>query len=297
MYLDFILINFRINFNKPYPLNDSITWRWINSALFGAFVFVFLAVFQPFELNQLSENTILIALGYGFVCFIIMAILNVGIYLLFPSFFQEKTWVTSKEIFWVLLNVLVIGIGNYLYSVGIKIIPSNWSNFLLFESYTLAVGVFPIVISVLVNQKRLSHKFEKESDELNKQIEQKSANTANDKKKVNITSDSESDNIELELSDFLYAKSDDNYVTIHYLDHDKREAKLMRTTLRKIESLFSHTYDVIRCHRSYVINLNQVEHFSGNAQGYKLHVKGVEELIPVSRKLNKSIKNYLSGSS
>jgi DNA-binding LytR/AlgR family response regulator len=41
---------------------------------------------------------------------------------------------------------------------------------------------------------------------------------------------------------------------------------------------------VVRCHRSFLINVNAIEHVSGNAQGLRLQlvmVSGVE--VPVSR--------------
>jgi DNA-binding LytR/AlgR family response regulator len=48
-----------------------------------------------------------------------------------------------------------------------------------------------------------------------------------------------------------------------------------------------------RCHRAYIVNLAAVEHVSGNAQGYKLHLKDVAELIPVSRNLNSVLSSKL----
>jgi DNA-binding LytR/AlgR family response regulator len=48
--------------------------------------------------------------------------------------------------------------------------------------------------------------------------------------------------------------------------------------------------DIFRCHKSYLINLTQVAHISGNAQGYKLHLQNSTIEIPVSRTLNATIK-------
>jgi hypothetical protein len=41
------------------------------------------------------------------------------------------------------------------------------------------------------------------------------------------------------------------------------------------------------------VNLPAVEHVSGNAQGYKLHLKNVQELVPVSRNLNAQLTEQL----
>ena len=48
-----------------------------------------------------------------------------------------------------------------------------------------------------------------------------------------------------------------------------------------------------RCHRAYIINLDKVEQVEGNAQGYKLKVRGTEERVPVSRSLNKEFSDRL----
>ena len=43
-------------------------------------------------------------------------------------------------------------------------------------------------------------------------------------------------------------------------------------------------FHIIRCHRSFVVNLDHVIEVGGNAQGLKLHLNMLEDYIPVSRK-------------
>lgn len=284
----------KFDLNQPYPLNESIQWRLVNSCLFGVFVFLFLFLFQPFELSKLPQNIFLIALGYGIVCFTIMAVLNIGAFRLLPKYFSEDRWTTRKELFWIFLNVLVIGLGNYFFSAFIKIIGFTWWNLFLFEIYTLAVGVFPLTLSILFNQIRLKNKFESQSITLTKDIEQKQNKHIAGRNLSKIVFANGAEKLELGIEDFLFAKSKDNYVEIYYMNKGAVCKKLIRNTLKNIYSQLSGHETIFKCHKSYLVNLKYVQRVSGNAQGYKLHLKNADYLLPVSRTHNESIKLYFA---
>jgi DNA-binding LytR/AlgR family response regulator len=48
-----------------------------------------------------------------------------------------------------------------------------------------------------------------------------------------------------------------------------------------------------RCHRAFIVNLDKIEQVEGNAQGYKIKLQGAENLIPVSRNLNREFSDRL----
>ena len=102
--------------------------------------------------------------------------------------------------------------------------------------------------------------------------------------------------LELEIlpEHFLYAKADDNYVEVYHLMNEQKQRKVIRNSLKSIHAFLPTQINFYRCHKSYVINLDYVNHISGNAQGYKFHLKNTEELIPVSRSNNEFVKNYFT---
>jgi hypothetical protein len=284
-----------INFNKPYPINDSLKDRWRNCVLFSSFVFLFLYIFKPFELSKLPEGHFLIALEYGIVCFVIMSLLNVVVFLTYPKPFAESNWTTGKEILWTMINVILIGLGNYLFSIGKGFIDFTWVNLFWFEVYTITIGAFPITVTTLINQARLSNKFETQSQQLNQQIENRHIDPAiQESSSIRFFSENGTEEIALAPQDFLYAKSDDNYVEIYYINNTLPSRKIIRNTLKNVSNLLGEHEDFFRCHKSYIVNLKQVNHISGNSQGYKLHLKGSEELVPVSRAHNDTIKQYFT---
>lgn len=55
-----------------------------------------------------------------------------------------------------------------------------------------------------------------------------------------------------------YIESADNYVIIHYISTGKKEKLMIRNTLKNIEWRFRDT-QLVRCHRSFIVNLSKVQ--------------------------------------
>ena len=55
-----------------------------------------------------------------------------------------------------------------------------------------------------------------------------------------------------------YLEAADNYVIIHYMNAGKMEKMMIRNTLKNIEWRFREK-GLIRCHRSYIVNVNNVQ--------------------------------------
>jgi len=111
---------------------------------------------------------------------------------------------------------------------------------------------------------------------------------------ITIPSENGKDDFTVLKDDLLYMCSSDNYVNVFYYQNNKAKNKLIRASLKNITDALSTEKDIFRTHKSYVVNLAKVISVSGNAQGYKLHLENIEELIPVSRSLNTIIKDLLT---
>jgi hypothetical protein len=282
----------KLNIEQSYPLHESLKERLLICFLFGLFVFLFLSIFQPFELNNFPTNLLLVTFGYGAICFAIMALLNIGVFFSFPNYFSTNSWTTGKEILWVTINVFIIGFGNYIFFLMVNVTSFSWWNSVLFISYTLLVGVFPLTDLILLNQVRLQSKFEKQSQHLNEEIKKKQIKYADQSIPSKISVPNEREYFELIVDAFLYAKSDDNYVNIYYLNNTSISRKMIRITLKKMDSLFVEHKDILKYHKSYIVNLKHVHRVSGNVQGYKLHLWNKDIIVPVSRALNKIIRSH-----
>jgi hypothetical protein len=92
----------------------------------------------------------------------------------------------------------------------------------------------------------------------------------------------------------LYLESAENYVSICYLNKDKVSKYLLRDTLKKIEENFSGT-EIIRCHRSYMVNFENVKVISKDKDGLKLGLDNPSVIdIPVSKTYADSVMRTFS---
>jgi hypothetical protein len=223
--------------------------------------------------------------------------LNVLIPTGFGSYFVQSRWTLGREIFWTALNILLIGIGNGLYSWAIGVMALSLINLFSLITYTVAVGVFPITIGILLNEVRLRKKFERESNVINQTIEIRHAlpHAALQKPEaaVHIPSENQGESFAVAPKSLLLMKAAENYTEVFWDHQGTQKRSVVRANLRMLEDALIAHPQFKRCHKSYIVNLALVHHISGNAQGYKLHIQGFSEPSPVSRKLNNSIKNLL----
>jgi DNA-binding LytR/AlgR family response regulator len=65
--------------------------------------------------------------------------------------------------------------------------------------------------------------------------------------------------ITIMLENLLYIDSSDNYVTIHYLNKSKLSHFLIRNSLKWMDENLTNDSQLVRCHRSYIVNLDKVK--------------------------------------
>jgi hypothetical protein len=95
--------------------------------------------------------------------------------------------------------------------------------------------------------------------------------------------------ISLSMYDLMYIESSDNYVLIHYTINDKIKRYLLRNTLKNLEKEFQRT-NVVRCHRSYLVNLDRVKVLRRGKEGLfiELDAQGADDL-PVSKSYQQKV--------
>ncbi|MGE0357187.1 MAG: LytTR family DNA-binding domain-containing protein [Burkholderiales bacterium] len=108
---------------------------------------------------------------------------------------------------------------------------------------------------------------------------------------LHLSSDNDKEVLVIAASDLLYLESQDNYVAVVHLHQGERRSRLMRSTLARMASLLPAR--CVRCHRSFVVNLDRVRTCHGNHHGLQLYVEGAEEAVPVSRAYARSVLEAL----
>lgn len=282
------MMNLIRKLNRPYHFNNNWQFHLLQALIFGAFVFLFLEIFRPFQIGRMSGNIHLMIMGFGLVTSVVMIFLNVLVPLFPLSYFNEEKWTVGKELFYSFINVSAIGFFNFLYFGMLTSLTLR--GLLWFQFSTWAVGLLPLTIMVLYKETQLRKRYEKEAADINNQLNTIAAGT----KVLSIVSNNLNEPaLEIPLNNLLYCQSQGNYVDVVYLDHEVKTA-VIRRTLKELEAEFHSIFELFRCHKSHIVNLAQVERVTGNSQGYKLSLKGIEEKIPVSRQHHAEIKERLA---
>lgn len=249
-------------------------------------------IFQPIGLSEFhGSNKLLIIAGYGGVTFIILIFNLLLLPWRFKKWYDETSWTVFKQILRLFLTLFSIGFGNYLYSALIFNIFWGIHGFLLFQFYTLVIGIIPVIVITVIQQNIWLSQNLKSAKEFNKHIINKDPVTENNK--VCLTGDNLKDKFEIELSRLNYIESTGNYIKIFYDNDDKIKNTILRCALKRAENQLEGYQSIIKCHRAFIVNITKIIHTKGNSQGLQLILKNTESEIPVSRNLTKKIKEHI----
>jgi hypothetical protein len=286
--------------NKPYYLDLNPRKQIITALLVGGFIFLFLFVFRPFELSTLSHSLLEISLGYGLVTSATMLFLSFLLIKVLKKFSDEEHWTVGKAIFWNMLHLFLIGIFNALYSHWIGVTELTFIRLLWFQLVTISIGIFPILVMVLISEAAMNRKYLQKADKINNEILQKAKHSSSSlhhksisNKIITLVSQNENESLEILSDDLLFVKSADNYVEVYFLNNEIIHKKLLRNTLKSIDEELKEYGNFFRCHKSYLINLDQIIKVNGNAQGYRFKLKLGDIEIPVSRHYNERVHELI----
>jgi hypothetical protein len=284
------MIRSLINFlNQPYPEPLRTKRSWILILGISLIVFFVLALFQPFGLYYLeSKSKLLYFSGYSLVTGAALIVYLQILPLLFPKVFSEKGWKVWKHIFWLLALVLTIGVGNMLYTSRLIVqININWYSVLVFEGFTFAVAIIPILLTVSLSYIRHLKRNLKAVDDISGAINIKVKKDEEAEESVFIEGNNRNEKIAVKPSEFYYAKSEGNYLQVFYSQNGEKRQDMIRLTLNNLIDIFEKYDFIMRCHRAFVVNTKEIKSVDGNAQGLRLKLKNVEGEVLVSR-------NYVS---
>lgn len=273
---------------KPYPIIETLSQKLILAFSFGGFIYLFLALFQPFGIQDIADSQPLYTLGFAFVTILFMS-LNYTIFpALFPKWFHKESWVVNKELLFTLFNILSIAFGNYYYhilSVEDTVRIFELSSFLFM---TITVGIFPVVFLIFTTELVRSKQLIQEAKIINsKRAEEPLKPKLPKVRKIQLKGDTSKDYLELEIGQLLFAQAEGNYSTIHYQENGVLQTKLLRVSLKNLASQLEQNPSILRCHRSFIINKNNITHLSGNARSCNIHFLNSTLTVPVSRSFPK----------
>jgi DNA-binding LytR/AlgR family response regulator len=167
-------------------------------------------------------------------------------------------------------------------------LPFSWSNYLKIICWTFVLGSIPMTIIVLLDYNRKLKQHLIYATDIGKQLYPSVLLDADDM--ISILDNK--DEFTVKGDDILYLEAKGNYVSVFEFSDGTITKKVVRTSLSKTQKDNDFSY-IIRCHRSYIVNLKKVINVSGNAQGLKLHMAESDFIVPVSRNYIPVVQTFL----
>ena len=267
--------------DKPYPF-DNILNAFLRIGFGIALgLFLFILFFQPFELDNTDVNNYILTIaGFSGITFLLIGVLQIILPWSFPKQLNKKKWDLKREIIlqfllwvlnsvaWAFYIVYVAGVKLSMYlEVKIVILSLVPPLIILFVKEIRSLRMQLYSLRVLHKEKRQEH--------------------------IELVSENRSERLIMESSELILIKSAENYVEIHYLAGGTGTKKLLRTTFKGIEDQLKPFSQMIRCHRTCIINMDHVIKLQREYSRIYLKMNGVEEEIPVSRQYLLGIRNAL----
>ncbi len=252
------------------------------AAFIGSFVFLFLSIFQPFNLwNVEIERIYLVTLGYGVIVFTIVFLNHSIAYRYFKNHFLS----TAGFVVWYLINTITIAAVSSIFNDLIfNTVFFTFDSFIKFQYFIFILLLIPTIILIItIRSNRIKNTYIIQTKHTKSLINQE----------IVIHAENPSNDLRIDISGLFYLTSINNYIRIYYLKDTKIKDIRMRSTLKKVEKDLKEHSNFIRCHKGYIVNLRKVNKVSKDFSGTKLHLNQIQETIPVSRSLTKSIKERL----
>jgi hypothetical protein len=291
----------------PYPVNTSYRQVFWTSLLITLFVMVFLLVFQPFGLARIEGPQRWLQIA-SFALPSLPVVVGICLLCVFAirRWNFESRWTVMHEMGLNLLIAVSVGSANFLYLQLLFDWPFSWELIAKVQIHTAAISFFPIAGMVLWDYFRWLRQNQGIARNLDAS---RTASQGNPPQpvltetpppkapdRVSLYGASPQENLSFPLATLRMAKAEGNYVEIHLSGSEgKGQHHLLRATLSGIEMQLQPwaSTHILRCHRSYLVNLKAVLHIEGNAQGLLLHLEGLKESVPVSRRYVPLLKTAL----
>jgi DNA-binding LytR/AlgR family response regulator len=266
------------DFQKPLPHYLFQKRNIVSLILFtSAFALIFINIYSPFGADKWFALTKLEFLTYSSLVILTGVLVVVISRIIIYHFCKRHTINLTQYLIWIFAEIMFMALVYTLFEKYIlrdsreidELIKRSAEN-------TALVLLIPYSVSWLY----FSWLDKKEQIERMAEIQSMSGNIRG---MIPFYDDRAVLKFSVKKENLLYIESTENYVSICYLNNGKIAKYLLRDTMKKMEESFAGT-EIIRCHRSYMVNFEKVKVIRKEKDGLMLELD--EPLltdIPVSK--------------
>lgn len=264
-------------FNTPLPkyLTDkkNIIRLIILTALFAL---VFINIYAPFGLETLYNLSELEFLGISSIIILTGVLVVVISRIIMYQVSKKSNLMVWQYILWVFAEVFAMAL---FYTLFEKLFIQD-SRFII-DLLKISVKNTTLVLFIPYSVLWLYFSWQDKKYQLQK-LESTSSGTES-KKMIPLFDEKGVLRFSVKVENLLYIESADNYVNIFYIDKNKTTRFTLRNSIKRLESMLK-SVEVIRCHRSYMVNFEKVKILRKDKEELILELEGPSNIeIPVSK--------------
>ena len=247
------------------------------------FAFISLNVFEPFGLYHEGNSTqdevfmeLVIAMGAVFFTLLISQFI-------LRRIFKIATLTILTFSVWFLVEIIMISFAWLL----LDIVDGQVGSIMNLWVENVVLGMLIIFIPYFTFALILHIK-----DVTNENNQRSTQGSTLSSQSVNLVDESGATKLIISTDDILYLQSADNYLEINYLEKDKPAKLLLRNTIKVMEEQFVAT-NIIRCHRSYMVNTSKIKIAKKVSSGFNLTLNNLaDSSIPVSKSYTSEFRKH-----
>ncbi len=259
------------------------------------FAIAFINIYSPFEVSSWQNKTDLTLFTFSsFIALVGMLIVVVSRVLMY-YIYRNKSLILWKYLIWIFCELSCMAL---FYSLFVKLALKDeriFSEILEMNLKNVSlILLLPYAISWLY------FAWQDKKEEVERMEETKVVTGGNSLDMIAFYDEKQELRFSVKKESLLYLESAENYVSICYLNKGKISKYLLRNTLKKMEDIFAGS-EIIRCHRSYMVNFMKVKVIRKDKDGLVLELDSPTSLdIPVSKtyvdSVMKTFTKYYSAS-
>lgn len=274
------------HFNKELIealLNELIAIQSRNFLEWGLFtaavVFAILYFLEPFNFGLYQGNKFLFALGYAFSAFVGVSLSSY----IASLYFKVTSNIRLNIIILILLTSIIPILCSYAFSIIAYGMEINANNIGFVAKSTATFFVTLLAINLIVSYNSYLRGKVKQLMPVSDDFPKEDATI------VFHDQNARGVDLSIQMSQFVYAESDHNNVIVHYIEDGKLTKSQVRNTLAQVVNDIKRD-NIMQCHRSFLINIDNVLSATGNSNGYILNMRGNCHSASVSRTYAESFR-------
>ena len=266
------------DFYKPIPAYLTTKRNIVQQILFtAAFALVFINVYEPFGVNVWFKITRWELLLYSSLITLTGVLIVVISRIVMYYLIQTRPLNTWHFLLWVLAEILLMAL---FYSLYIKLILHDERFFP--DLIKLSIQNTSLLLLLPYSVSWLYFSWKDKNLAIARMVQGQAVNDTS-KRMVPFTDEKGVLRFSVKMENLLYLEASDNYVSIYYLNQQNVNRFMLRTTLKNIEEEMS-SRDLVRCHRSYMVNCEKVRVIRREKDGVRLELDLPSAIdIPVTK--------------